>query len=107
MVYRSAHVAGFIGILSGHKYKKFTFSINERDQGYWWVNLFFALMELLEKQISPLSILTREVLLKAESFDEAVSLLATRPLIAPAYFIVGGMKPNEGIVITRNQYEVQ
>lgn len=103
VVFRSAQIAGFIGILSGHKYKKFTFSINERDQGYWWVNLIYALLELTQNDVVPLSILTREVLEKANSFDEAVSVLTTHRLIAPAYFIVGGMKPNEGVVITRDQ----
>lgn len=65
-----------------------------------------ALLEMAEKEVIPLSILTREVLEKADSYDEAVDLLSSRPLIAPAYFIVGGVRSNEGIVITRNQYKV-
>lgn len=42
----------------------------------------------------------------ATSFDEAVKILEANDLIAPAYFIVGGLEPYEGIVITRSQYEM-
>ena len=70
------------------------------------MNLFYALIELTQDDVVPLSILTRQVLEKAESFDEAVSTLSTHRLIAPGYFIVGGMKPNEGAVITRDQSKV-
>lgn len=95
-------MAGFIGVLSGHKYKAFTFSINERDQGDWWVNLLFA---LLDRRAIPLSMLTRDVMENATTFQEAVARLSSTDLIAPAYFIVGGMGPDDGVVITRNQYE--
>jgi hypothetical protein len=40
-----------------------------------------------------------------ETFDEAVNYLQTIDLIAPAYFILAGIKPGEGIIITRNQYK--
>jgi hypothetical protein len=42
----------------------------------------------------------------ATNFDDAVSALKTSDLIAPAYFIVGGVKPYEGVVLTRNQFAV-
>lgn len=41
----------------------------------------------------------------ATDFNDAVKKLSTTDLIAPAYFIVAGYKPNEGAVITRDQYE--
>lgn len=69
--------------------------------------MLYALLEMAEKEVVPLSILTREVLLKAETYDQAVDMLSSHLLIAPAYFIVGGVKPNEGVVITRDQHEVK
>lgn len=39
----------------------------------------------------------------ATSFNDAVNKLQKRDLIAPVYFIVAGVNPNEGVVITRNQ----
>jgi len=37
------------------------------------------------------------------SFNDAVHLLSTQDLIAPVYFILAGVNPDEGAVITRNQ----
>lgn len=54
----------------------------------------------------PLSFLTRQVMENATSFSDAVKMLELTDLIAPAYFIVGGVKPNEGVVITRSQSDL-
>lgn len=40
------------------------------------------------------------------SYDDAVDLMSKSDLIAPAYFIIGGVKPSEATVITRNQSSV-
>lgn len=45
----------------------------------------------------------REVMENAETFDEAVKMLQKRHLIAGAYYIVGGVRPDQGVIITRNQ----
>lgn len=37
------------------------------------------------------------------SFNDAVNMLTASDLIAPAYFILGGTEPDDGIVITRDQ----
>lgn len=42
----------------------------------------------------------------ATTFNEAVEIFKTRDLIAPAYFIIGGVNPGEGAIITRNQFNV-
>lgn len=39
-------------------------------------------------------------------FEDALSILTTTDMIAPAYFIIGGIRPYEGAVVTRNQNEV-
>ena len=39
-------------------------------------------------------------------YNDAIKLLSNHDLIAPAYFIVGGIKPDEGAVITRSQHEL-
>jgi hypothetical protein len=67
------------------------------------VNLLFA---ILDKKATPLSFLTRNTMEYVTSFNEAVSLLSRTDMIAPAYFTVGGVKPNKGVVITRSQHEV-
>ena len=44
-----------------------------------------------------------QVLNNSQSYDEAVHVLSTRYIAAPAYYIVAGTKPNEGAVITRDR----
>lgn len=100
LVFTSAHLAGFIGVITGHKQNAFTFEINERDQGTFWIN---ALYLILDKKATPLSFLTRNLMENMTSFDAAVDLMSTSDLIAPAYFLIGGAKPNEAVVLTRNQ----
>lgn len=103
LVFTSAQIAGFLGVLTGHKYNKFTFEINERNQGQWWVNALFL---ILDKKATPLSFLTRHLMENMTSYDDAVNLMSKSDLIAPAYFIIGGVKPYEATVITRNQSSV-
>jgi hypothetical protein len=71
-----------------------------KDQGEWYINFLFA---LLDKSASPLSFLTRRLMENSTSFNDAVNMLAASDLIAPAYFILGGTEPDDGIVITRDQ----
>lgn len=59
LLYSSVQTAGFVGILSGHKKDAFTFTIDERNQGAWYINLLYA---ILDKKATPLAILTRNVL---------------------------------------------
>lgn len=37
------------------------------------------------------------------SYAEAVNLMSKSELIAPAYFIIGGVAPSQATVLTRNQ----
>ena len=48
-------------------------------------------------------VLFSQVLNESQSYDEAVHMLSTRYIAAPAYYIVAGTKPNEGAVITRDR----
>ena len=96
-------VAGYTGLTSGLKYGKFGITLNERDTTSWSDNLgaYF-----LHKSVPP-NYLVRKVLEKANSFDEAVKMLTKTRIIAPAYFIVSGTQPHEGVVITRGANEVK
>lgn len=44
-----------------------------------------------------------QTLSESENFEAAVNKLAKTPLIADVYYIVGGMSPREGVVITRSR----
>ena len=40
----------------------------------------------------------------ATNYDSAVKMLVDADTISPMYFIVGGMKPREGVVIVRDRW---
>ncbi|XP_078302150.1 N-acylethanolamine-hydrolyzing acid amidase isoform X2 [Panthera onca] len=90
---------GYVGLWTGQSPHKFTISGNERDEGWWWENVIAALFQ----RHSLVSWLIRTTLSESENFDAAVYKLANTPLIACAYYIVGGASPREGMVITRNR----
>ena len=102
VIYTSIQPAGYVGVITGHRFNSFTFSLNERDQGEWYMNI---LTLLLDSSSMPVSFLTRELMENKTNFNEAVNFLVKSDLIAPAYFIVGGVQPEEGVVITRAQFE--
>jgi len=95
--------AGYIGVLTGMKPGSFAISLNERDTGYMVENLLEALL-IPGTRIA--SFLIRDTLTNIQTFDEAIQVISSASLVAPAYIIVSGANPGEGAVITRNRYNV-
>lgn len=98
VAYRGTTFAGYVGLWTGQSDKKFTVSGNQRNKGHWWENLISALFKS-----SPVSWLVRETLEEAEDFQNAVNRLKKVAIIADVYYIVGGVRPGEGVVITRDR----
>ena len=48
----------------------------------------------------------RETLEKAADFSEALSLIQTTTMDSPSYMIIGGVKPGEGAIVTRERQAV-
>ncbi|XP_072480226.1 N-acylethanolamine-hydrolyzing acid amidase [Notamacropus eugenii] len=97
--YTGTTFVGYVGLWTGQSPKKFTISGDERDKGLWWENAVAALL----RKNSPVSWLVRNTLEEAENFQAAVIKLAKTPIVADVYYIVGGVSPKEGVVITRNR----
>ncbi|KAK4289926.1 hypothetical protein Pmani_037136 [Petrolisthes manimaculis] len=102
-LFRSINFAGYIGVLTGVKENKFSFSLNKR------LSLGGGLMGILEwvlfgdhKQ-SWVSLLPREVLEEADNYKEAQHILTSRRLLAPVYYILAGPEPLQGCIITRDR----
>ncbi|XP_002126997.2 acid ceramidase-like [Ciona intestinalis] len=100
--YKSVNFAGYIGLLTGIKPNAFTITLNERfniDGG------FVGMLEWIMGQRDGhwTSFLTRTVMDKATSYDEAMSMLTKEVILAPVYYIVGGVKSGEGAVVTRDR----
>jgi len=95
--------AGYVGVLTGMKPGSFAISLNERDTGYIVENLLEA---LLVPGTSIASFLIRDTLTNVNSFDEAVQAISKTSLVAPSYVIMSGANPGEGVVVTRNRFDV-
>ncbi|KAF6719610.1 Acid ceramidase [Oryzias melastigma] len=101
-VFKSTNFAGYVGMLTGIKPHMFTLTMNERfslDGGY------IGILEWILGQRDGMwmSFLTRTVLEKATSYEEAKSLLVQTKMLAPAYFILGGNQTGQGCIITRSR----
>jgi N-acylethanolamine-hydrolysing acid amidase len=100
-IYTGTTFAGMVGLLTAQKPHGFTITLDERDQGDWWMNALEAIVAGTHG-IAALHI-RDAVASKDMDFESAVIFLADKPLIAPSYLIIGGMKPREGVVITRDR----
>ena len=56
----------------------------------------------LDPSFNPTENVIQELLLDAKSFEEAVQVIQHAKLTSPCYVILGGLKDNEGVVITRD-----
>lgn len=100
-VFKSVNFAGFVGVYNGVRPQRFTVTANERfdiDGGY--VGL---LKWLMGEDTAWMTLLVREVMETADSYDEAVERLSTTKLMAPVYYIVGGNSSGQGQIITRSR----
>lgn len=103
-VYTGTTFAGFIGLLTGQKPHCYTISLDERDRGEPWMNAIDALVDGLS---AVAAFRIRDALASDElDYEKALVFLADKPLIAPCYIIIGGAKPSQGAVITRDRIAV-
>ncbi|TKR95473.1 hypothetical protein L596_009639 [Steinernema carpocapsae] len=102
VLYVSNNFAGFIGAYNGLKKDKFSITANERfilEGGY--VGMIRWMLGL-EPNGKWMTWLTRETLEQANSYDEAKTHLSDTPMLSPVYYILGGVNPFEGCIITRS-----
>ena len=99
-VYTGTAFVGMVGLLTGQKPYGYTITLDERDQGDWWMNLIEALADGTD---GVTTLLIRDTLAGDYTFEAAVDKLAYTALIAPCYFIVGGTTSGQGVVITRDR----
>ncbi|KAK3605189.1 hypothetical protein CHS0354_012999 [Potamilus streckersoni] len=101
-VYSAITYAGYIGILSGQKPKAFSITVNQRSEGFILENILLA---LLDRKAVPTTFLVRDILANEPDFESAISRLSTTDTVAPVYFIIAGMNPGQGAVITKSRLE--
>ena len=101
MIYTGVTFAGQVGLLTAQRPKSVTITLDERDQGCLWENIFEA---IFNKNAMPITFLIRSVVsTDGMTFTRALKKLSQVPLIADGYLIVGGVNVGEGAVVTRNR----
>jgi acid ceramidase len=102
-LFKSVNYAGYIGILTAIKRDVFTLSMNERfnlaDGGYIGILKWL----LGDRTGNWMSFLTRHTMEDAASYKQAKDWLSNTPMLAPAYFILGGRQAGEASIITRSR----
>ncbi|XP_072109204.1 N-acylethanolamine-hydrolyzing acid amidase-like [Mobula birostris] len=97
IVYTGTTFLGFVGLWTGQKPSKFSITGNARAKGARWKDIIAT---FLKRNRSP-SWVIRDALTEAVDFHAALKRLSYTPITANVYFILGGVKPNEGVIITR------
>lgn len=102
LLYKSVGFSGYVGVITAIKPKCFSLTVDERfklNGGY------IGIIKWLfgDRSSKWMGFLTREVMENVKSYAVAKKTLSTVKLIAPVYFILGGIKPGEACVITRDR----
>jgi len=103
-VYKGTSFVGYLGLVTGMRPHAFSISLDETSGPSWGV-LLNGIEFVRNKQARLPCFLIRDVLLNATSYAGAVDALASAPMLAPAYLIVGGVRSGEGVVLSRLQRE--
>ncbi|CAF4167349.1 unnamed protein product, partial [Rotaria sp. Silwood2] len=90
-------------VLTGLKPNAFSVSVNSRTSFQGGYEGLIEWIFNINRNQSFITFALRDMLTKAESFDVVVNYLAETELLAPCYYIVGGPKPEQGVVITRER----
>jgi hypothetical protein len=104
-LFRGITFAGFIGFPTGYIKKKYSISINAREEITG--NIFDNVAAAVFARGIPSGYLVRKALEKRTNFKQIVNYITGENLISPTYFIIAGPGENEGCVISRNRLNNQ
>ena len=101
-VFTGTSIATYIGVQNAMKGGKggFALTMDARCQGG---KLLENIIEMLLEGGKTPSLLARDAMTHATSYDDLVDKLSNDPLIAPMYFITSGSEPGQGAVIARER----
>ena len=99
LIYKGTMITGYSGILTGIKPGVFTLSVDERDSHSSYIDNF---EEMLFRRSYDDIKWSRMVLEQAKTYEEALEMLMDQEIQADVYYILGGAKPGQGAIITRD-----
>lgn len=106
---KSPLIAGFYGSYTGQKKGVFSISYNVREHASMHEmheEVQANLQRNLDVNRVPQHTAVLNVLLNAQTFDEAVLYLEQTPITSRSHFVVGGVSGNEGVVLSRDADDV-
>jgi acid ceramidase len=102
VLYRAHTFAGFVGIFTGMKPYKYSITINQRfalNGGFLGIMKWFRTKTPIWN-----SFIVRDLLAGDYDYNYVVNKLSSAELVAPIYYIVGGIELSDGALITRDRY---
>jgi hypothetical protein len=98
LIYSSDSVAASVFALTGIRHGAFSVNVDTRKAKTFSEDL----ISVIKNNAIPTCWLMRKVLEEETSWEAATKRLRTERISAPVYYIVGGVGPNEGMVIERD-----
>lgn len=100
LVFKATTFAGMIGVFTGMRPGGLSISLDQRNTGEVWSNIFDAIRTKFHGMVG---VVIREVLTDTSmNYNSAVKKLSQIQLIAPCFLIVGS-PGKDGVVITRDR----
>jgi hypothetical protein len=96
IIYKTATIAGFFGNETGIRVNGFSISIDERDKGSLFENIWYTILGHKGNTFA-----LRYALENFSNYNDAFNYLKTVKTVSPCYYIIAGTEGNEGAVITR------
>jgi N-acylethanolamine-hydrolysing acid amidase len=99
-VYTGTTYSGYVGLPTATRPGYWSVSVDEVVEGPIYAALISALNGLMNPNAQLMTLLIRDIM-ENSTFSEAVQTLGYHDLVSPVFFIMGGVQPGEGVVITR------
>ncbi len=102
VIFRSDTFAGLVGVFTGMKPFSHSITVNQRfalNGGYMGIIKWFN-----NKKPKWNSLVVRDLLEGNYNYTSALDVLSNVELVAPIYYIIGGLDIKEGALITRERY---
>ena len=99
-IFNSTHFAGYIGIHTGSKGGVFGLSVDSRFDNNF--DEYLIKWATTNYSATLLTLATRDALMTATTYEEAMKHVTTFVPVGPSYIIMSGVKAGQGAVVTRS-----
>ena len=101
-LYSAMMLAGYTGSFSAMKPGKFAIALTARLQDYFLRSIIPAVKRVMGGEIN-VGYLIRKIMEEAETYEEALEMLKSTPLVTKGFFLIAGTEEGQGAIVTRNE----